>query len=115
MPMTKSSLKSFVAALTSVSEKRRHRSEGSVEYDDLLSVASLRLDRLRFWKNMRSKIDNKTNAPPIPPIIAAYGGFFLFLFTGGVGPGGGVVEISSGFGLTRLLFVLSLKASKPFK
>ncbi|KAF5791924.1 hypothetical protein HanRHA438_Chr09g0412141 [Helianthus annuus] len=61
------------------------------------------------------KIDNKTNAPTIPPIIAAYGGFFLFLFTLVVGSVGGVVEISSGFGLARLLSMLSLKTSNPFK
>ncbi|KAF5791939.1 hypothetical protein HanXRQr2_Chr09g0400451 [Helianthus annuus] len=64
---------------------------------------------------MRTKIDNKTNAPTIPPIIAAYGGLFLFLFTVVVCRVGGVVELSSGFGLARLLSVLNLKASKPFK
>ncbi|KAJ0889385.1 hypothetical protein HanRHA438_Chr09g0412301 [Helianthus annuus] len=38
LPMTKSSLNSFVAANTSLSEKRRHLSDGSVDCEDFDSL-----------------------------------------------------------------------------
>ncbi|KAJ0457511.1 hypothetical protein HanRHA438_Chr15g0723971 [Helianthus annuus] len=114
LPMTKLSLNSSVAAFISLSEKRRHG------FGDLSSSELLFLARLSRQGTIKTEIYNKTKAPPTPPIITAYGDFFLFSFTVGVSfvgvsLVGVVVQRRSGFRLARFLSVLSLKASKPFK